>query len=218
MNPERRPSRLAATDRTIVGITGALALAAGIGLLGVQQRWWGDRDSADPILARSWDAGWGRNPIRWLIVAAVASLLLVLALVWLVHRIGRARPRTDVEHRFDVPAAPVVDLRRGGAHSIGGSSVPVRVAVPPDTVEQLAEQVIIDDADVRSVRAQLLEAEGGGRSLSLTVELPAGVPVASVQRRLDEHLIPSLRSCLGVPDLRTEVRYTISSEAPARAR
>jgi hypothetical protein len=116
MNVERRPDRLAATDRTVVAVSGVLALAAAVGLMAAHRGWWDLRRPGEPVLAPPLDQSWGANPERWAIVATVAALLVVLAVIWIVQRLGRARPRADVAQRLDVPATAVVDLRDGAQH------------------------------------------------------------------------------------------------------
>jgi hypothetical protein len=151
---------------------GAAALLAGQGVLGTRYR--------DAPLLTGWEDRWvDSRAWVWPVIGAVAALVTLLCLRWLLVQVRR-----DGVGSLQLEA----DRRRGATR------------VDARLLERAVSEEVGDYPGVLRASAQLA-GQAGAPELHLTVALREGADLPAVRRRIDEEAVANLRGALEVDRL-----------------
>jgi len=181
---------LAALDRMLLFVLGAVALVLGVGAVVWDAKWW-DR------LTGTVRAPWLRSAAEqdwwpWA-VGAAGVLLALLALWWLRTHLSR--------HKI-------------GETRLSGSSTAGKLTVDLNALVSAAADAVLDTPGVRSANGKAV-TDRGRRTLQLTmtIEPTADLPTITIEPTADlstitaatDHVCHDLTRALGDPDIATRV-------------
>lgn len=188
-------SRVDSVNRVVLALLGltllalaALGLARGLGLLGVYPPT--EPLLADGVLPDAWADGWWAVPS----IIALALVLALLSLRWLLHQLSRDR----VRH------LEVDPTRRGGETWLRAPAV-------AEAVEQEVEKIPgVDSATMR------LTGTAGRHRHRLVVNLNDRADVAAVRSSLTTTTVPQIRRSLDFEQPDVDVELVLASPRERR--
>ena len=173
-------------NRLLVALLGLLLLAGGVLALVRSFGGFGARLTDDRLLTEGHTRFAEDNPWVWIAVAAVAVVLALLALRWLL-----AQVRSDRAGTLELEPDP-----RKGATTLHPSAVTAAVC-----------EEIESYRGVRNARARLLHDERHP-DLVLDVELDDRADIAATRSRIETDAVAHTRTVLGLDDLPTRLTLT----------
>lgn len=173
-------------NRMLVALCGLLLLSGGVLSLIRSFGGFGARLADDQLLADAQTRFAERNAWFWIVVAAVAVLLALLALRWLL-----AQLRSDRSGTMDLEPDP-----RKGATTLHPNAVTAAVC-----------QEIESYRGVQNARARLLH-DDRHPDLVLDVELDDRADIAATRTRIETDALAHTRTALGLTELPTKLTLT----------
>lgn len=171
-------------NRIVVFLLGLLCLAAGVVIFVRSFGGFGDDRAQAPLITERTSSFVDRNDVWfWWVVAAVALLLALLALRWLL-----AQLRTDRMGHVDLESDP----RRGATTLHSG-------AVTNAVCEEIESY-----RGVRSAKARLLDAKRQP-DLVIEVALDGRADIAATRARIENEAIAHTRQAMDRPDLSVQL-------------
>jgi hypothetical protein len=184
-------------NRFVLTLLGLLVLAAGAVTLLLAAGVFGERRSERPLLQDNYrdfadrNAGW-----FWLVVAAVAAVVALLALRWLLAQLSTAR----------VGSLPLERDRREGETVLRSGAV-------ADAVEQEIEGFRgVSKASAR------LTGDRYRPDLELSVGLSGTADLGQVRQRIEQRAVAHVRQAVGIPDLPVRVQLSVTPESGREVR
>lgn len=187
LSPETRQPGTVRTNRVVLALIGLILLAAGALALLVRFGVFGPDLAAEPVLGSDVVDFVDRSGWFWLVVGAVAAVLALLSLCWLLiqarsNRLGTVRIVEDT----------------------GGGPTILAAGALTDALE--AE--IAGCRGVHGVAAHLSEPSSG-RLISIRVALDGRVSAAAVYEELSSTAIPHARQAVSAPELSVRVEFEL---------
>ncbi len=175
----------------IVGVLvfagGGLALARGFGAFG-------DRRAHSPLLTRTESSYAAHHGWFWPVVAALAIVVALLALRWLMLQLRRDRVHT-------------LSLEADRSHGV--------TRLPASAAAAALEEEIGDYRGVRSAEAKLTR-DPASPELTLIVALDDRADSGQLRRRVEGEALPNFRQALSLDELPTRLRWKVQSGKPKR--
>ncbi len=179
--------RIGLLNRLGLGTTGALALAAGVLLLLLNQGAFGDDTANDRVLDGDVDGWFADRSWIWWPIALAALALAYLGWRWLRTQFRSARPGNDDIQRF---------TERGWTRIAGGGVT--------DAIEQ----------DVQALPGVLgasarLNGRGGDAVLDLKVDVDETADLSRVRAGIEDGLIPRLGRALDMAEMQVRTEFAL---------
>ncbi|MDQ2789123.1 MAG: alkaline shock response membrane anchor protein AmaP [Actinomycetota bacterium] len=180
-------ARAAGGQRILVGLTGLVALVAGVLVVGAGR-------AAHPVLdTTTLDALRAHQSTARAVALVAAAALLVLGLLWTAHVLAPERRPNLVldpspDGRLEISADAIAEALRADAATVDG---------------------------VTRARARMV-GTAGAPVVRLNLWLAAGSDLRTVHHDLDTRVLRHARDSLGLPSLPTAVHIELDTAPPAR--
>jgi len=186
--------RTARGNRVGLGLTGLTLLAAGGYALTRSLGGFGPAQAEQPLYPETIATWLHTNTWIWLIVAALAVIIGIIAVRWLLVQL-----RTERLHRV------VVDLDPRGIGDLAAG----RSALPAAALTTAVGREIQTYPGVRAVRSYLTGAPDQPQ-LNLNVTLDANADAPRIHDRIVTEAVAHARTTLDNPDLPTQLRLNVA--------
>jgi hypothetical protein len=187
--------RTSRTNHVLLSLLGLLLLAVGAFALARYYDWFGRLPSTDRLYSRP-EARWlHSHDWIWIVVAAAAILVGLLALRWLL-----VQPRLDRVHTLRVDADP------------GQTG---RTSMSADVLTDAVEDDLVEVPGVNRARVLLI---GAADEPEIVVRVTANplTDLGDVRRRIAEETLPAARTALDVPDAPAQLHVQVTGRKVAR--
>jgi hypothetical protein len=184
--PEARSRRTVRTNRVVLALVGLLLAVGGAAVLATGTGLFGARVAREPVISRTVERFVDANTWLWPVAGAVAVVLALLSLLWLLRqgradRVGELPLVRDERGHTDLTAAALTGALEDEVEGYRGAT-----------------------------RASaVLTGSTAAPRLSLTVTLDGRVPPAELHARLVEQAVAHARTAVGRPDLPVRIELLL---------